>query len=329
MRPSHPNPNPRNHGHRSHNFDYNDHDQSTQDDEESRYNSRYNNTNRNRFYCNTSPDFPLRFHWLNLEEHAYKVQQHASRFMAKTFHATLSVSTHPGQQIAAVTNFYTNVANHIAAFGMAIDPCAELSSSTDDYFVSSQEAQYLGIKVMDLERHKYLTVIRLKIVPNIKCSQLQITMNQLFVSNHQDGFNMIRMRMEMHIPRIWKPHTPSAYVEQTGARPTFQLKSNLYTFQSDLNLYYQNEVSYNCTYFEMEKTNVFFGPIENDTRNMKAPLDIRNALPRDITAEVTAVYRIGHIADTICNHSSVVKGVGLDAFYGEATQPQIKYTEAP
>ena len=37
----------------------------------------------------------------------------------------------------------------------------------------------------------------------------------------------------------------------------------------------------------------------------------------------------GHIADTICNHSSIEKGVGLDAFYGEATQTRIKSTEAP
>ena len=76
-------------------------------------------------------------------------------------------------------------------------------------------------------------------------------MNQLFVGNHQDGFNMLKTLMEMHIPRIRKLNTPGAYVEQTVC-PTFKHKSNPYTFQSDLNLYYQNEASYGRTYLEME-----------------------------------------------------------------------------
>ena len=110
----------------------------------------------------------------------------------------------------------------------------------------------------------------------------------------------------MHIPRIQKPHTPSAYVEQS-ARSTFKLKSNPYTFQSDLNLYYQAEASYNRTYTEMEKTNVFLGAIANDTRYTKDTLDIRNLLPREIGDNVPPEYRLGHIADTIRNPSSVEK----------------------
>ena len=88
--------------------------------------------------------------------------------------------------------------------------------------------------------------------------------------------------MEIHIPRIRKPHTPSAYVEQTAKRPTFRLKSNPYTFQSNLNLYYQTEAVYNRTYTEMEKTNVFLGAIANDTRYTKATLHVQNLLPREI-----------------------------------------------
>ena len=79
---------------------------------------------------------------------------------------------------------------------------------------------------MDFERLKYSEAIGMKIIPNLKCPQLQITMNQCFVSINQDGFNMLKTIMAMHILRIRKPHTPSAYVEQT-AQPTFQLKSNL------------------------------------------------------------------------------------------------------
>ena len=48
-------------------------------------------------------------------------------------------------------------------------------------------------------------------------------------------------------------------------------------------------------------------------------------VPKNVPPE----YRLGNIADTICNHSLVEKGVGLDAFYGEATQFHIKSTEAP
>ena len=76
-------------------------------------------------------------------------------------------------------------------------------------------------------------------------------------------------------------------------------------------------------------TNVFLGAIENDTRCTKATLDICNVLPRDINATVPHKYRLGHIAETICNHASVEKGVGFDAYYGEATQPLIKSIEAP
>ena len=211
---------------------------------------------------------------------------------------------------------------------MVIIPFAKLSSSTIDYFVPSAESQYLGTQAMDFERLKYSEVIGMKIIPNLKCSQLQITMNQCFVSTHQDGLNILKIILEMHIPRIRKPHTPSAYAEQT-ARPTFRLKSNPYTFQSNLNLYYQTEASYNRTYTEMEKTNVFLDAIANDTRYTKAILDIRNLLPREISDNVPPEYRLGHIADTICNHSLVEKGVDLDAFYGEATQPHIKLTYAP
>ena len=72
--------------------------------------------------------------------------------MTKIFHTTLSDSVNPGKQIPSATNFYTNVANHIATYGMSIVPFAELSSSTADYFVPSPEAQYLGVQAMDLER---------------------------------------------------------------------------------------------------------------------------------------------------------------------------------
>ena len=113
------------------------------------------------------------------------------------------------------------------------------------------------------------------------------------------------------------------------ARLTFKLKSNPYTFQSDLNLYYQTEASYNRTYTETEKTNVFLGAMSNDTRYTKVILDIRDLLPREIDDNVPPEYRLGHIANIICNHSLVEKGVGLDTFYGEATQPHIKSTEAP
>ena len=181
---------------------------------------------------------------------------------------------------------------------------------------------------MDFEWLKYSTAIGLKIVPNIKCPQLQITMNQCFVSTHQDGSNMLKTLMEMHIPSIHKPHMPSAYVEQT-AQPTFKLKSNPYMFQKDLNLYYQTKKSYDKTYLDMKKPNVFLGAIKNDTRYTNAILNVINLLPQDINADIPPQYRLGHIADTICNHSSVEKGVRLNAFYGEATQPYIKYTETP
>ena len=139
---------------------------------------------------------------------------------------------------------------------------------------------------------------------------------------------MIKTILEMQIPRIPKPHTPSAYVEQT-ARRTFKLKSNPYTFQSDLNLYYQTEASYKRLYAEMEKPNVFLDAMANDSRYTKTIFDIRNLLPREIDGNVPLKYRLGYIADTICNHSSMEKGVGLDVFYEEATQPYIKSTEAP
>ena len=79
----------------------------------------------------------------------------------------------------------------------------------------------------------------------------------------------------------------------------------------------------------MEKTNVFLGAIANDTRYTKATLDVQNLLPRKIDDNVPPEYRLGNIAEAICNHSSIEKGVELDAFYGEATQPHIKSTEAP
>ena len=50
---------------------------------------------------------------------------------------------------------------------------------------------------------------------------------------------------------------------------------------------------------------------------------------RKIEDNVPPEYRLGNIANTICNHSSVEKGVGLNAFYGEATQSRIKSTETP
>ena len=74
---------------------------------------------------------------------------------------------------------------------------------------------------------------------------------------------------------------------------------------------------------------MLLGAIENDTRYTKATLDVRNLLPREIDDIVPPEYRLGTIADTICIHSSVEKGVDLDVFYGEATQPHIKSTEAP
>ena len=150
-------------------------------------------------------------------------------------------------------------------------------------------------------------------------------MNQCFVSTNQDGYNMLKTILEMHIPRIRKPHTPSAFIEQTE-HPTFQVKSNPYAFQSDLNLYYQTEAAYNRKYTEMEKTNVFLDAIANDIRYTKVTMDVRNLLPREIDDNVPPEYRLGNIADTIYNHSSADKGVGLDTFYGEVTQPHIKST---
>ena len=94
-----------------------------------------------------------------MEDHAYDVQLNATKFAQKAFHATLAVSSNPSQQIAHTTNFYTNIANHIAAFGMVIVPFAKLSSSTIDYFVPSAAAQYLGTQAMDLMRLKYLEAI--------------------------------------------------------------------------------------------------------------------------------------------------------------------------
>ena len=81
----------------------------------------------------------------------------------------------------------------------------------------------------------------------------------------------------------------------------------------------------------MEKTNVFLEAIKNDTRYTKATfLDVRNLLLREIGDNAPPEYRLGHIADTICNNPSLEKGVCLDALYGEATtQPHIKSTEAP
>ena len=229
---------------------------------------------------------------------------------------------------------------------MSIVPFAKLSFSTINYFVLSSKAQYLGTQVLDIERLKYSEAIGMKIIPNLKCPQLQITINQCFVSTHQDGFNMLKTIFEIYIPWIRKPHTPSAYVEQT-AHSTFRLKSNTYTFPRGLNLYYETKALYDRTYTEMEKTNVFIGAIANDTQYTKAALDIRNLLPREIGdnvppeyglghivdiicnhSSVEKDYRLGHIADTICSHSSVETGVGLDAFYGEATQLHIRSTEA-
>ena len=76
---------------------------------------------------------------------------------------------------------------------------------------------------------------------------------------------MLKTILEMHIPRIRKPHTPSAYIKETE-RPTFRVKSNPYIFQSNLNLYYQTEAAYNRKHTKMEKANVFLGAIANDTR---------------------------------------------------------------
>ena len=78
----------------------------------------------------------------------------------------------------------------------------------------------------------------------------------------------------------------------------------------------------------MEKTYAFLGATENNTGYTKVTLDLRNGLPDFVNAEAPPLYRPGHIADYICNHSSVEKEVGLDAFHGEATQPHIKSTEA-
>ena len=185
-----------------------------------------------------------------MEDHAYNVQQNAYKHTQRQFHAKLAVSTVLSQQIAHTTNFYTNVATHIATLGMSIVPFLKLSSSTIDYFVPSPETQSLGIQAMDFERLKYSEAIGMKIIPNLQCLQLQITMNQCFVSTNQDGYNMLKPILEMHIPRIHKPHTPSTYIEQTE-RPTFRVKSNPYTFQSDLNLYYQTEAAHNRKYTEM------------------------------------------------------------------------------
>ena len=80
--------------------------------------------------------------------------------------------------------------------------------------------------------------------------------------------------------RIRKPHIPSADIEQTEC-PTFHIKSNSCTFQSNLNLYYQTEAAYKRKYTEMEKTNAFLGAIANDTRYTKATMDVRNLLPRE------------------------------------------------
>ena len=107
------------------------------------------------------------------DDRAFEVQTSASRFMAKTFDAILPSTVNPGQKIAAATNFYTNVANHIATFGMIIAPFAKLSSSTEDYFVPSQEAQYLSIKAMDHKCQKYNAAIGLKIVPEYNESLYQ------------------------------------------------------------------------------------------------------------------------------------------------------------
>ena len=60
---------------------------------------------------------------------------------------------------------------------MTIVPFAKLSSSTIDYFVPSAAAQYLDTEAMDIERLKYLEAIGMKIIQNIKCPQLQITIN--------------------------------------------------------------------------------------------------------------------------------------------------------
>ena len=117
----------------------------------------------------------------------------------------------------------------------------------------------------------------------------------------------------MHIPRIFKPHTSSSYIEQIE-RSIFRVKSNLYTFQSDLNSYYQTEAAYNRKYMEMEKTNAFLGAITNDTKYTKATLDIWNLFPQEIEDNVSPEYRLGNITDTVCNHSSAEKGVGLDTF---------------
>ena len=62
----------------------------------------------------------------------------------------------------------------------------------------------------------------------------------------------------------------------------------------------------------MEKTNVFLGTIKPDTQCTKPTLVIRNGLPRDINAEIPTQYRLCQIADTICIHSLIDKGVGLD-----------------
>ena len=189
-------------------------------------------------------------------------------------------------------------------FGMSIVQFSKLSSITIDYFVPSPEADSLGIQAIDFECLKYSESIGMKIIPNLKCPQLQITMNQCFVSTNQDGYNMLKIILEMHIPRIFKPHTSSSYIEQIE-RSIFRVKSNLYTFQSNLNLYCQTKAVYNTKYTEMEKTDVFLGAIANDTRYTKATLDIQNLLPREIEDNVPPEYRLGNIVDTICNHSSV------------------------
>ena len=87
-----------------------------------------------------------------MEDHAYDVQHNAYKFTKKQFHTMLAVSPVPSQQIAHTINFFTNVANHIATFGMSSVPFAKLSSNTIDYFVLSPKAQSLGIQAMDLER---------------------------------------------------------------------------------------------------------------------------------------------------------------------------------
>ena len=71
------------------------------------------------------------------EDHEFEVQRNAAKLMTKIFYATLLDMVNPGKKTPATPNFYANVVNHIATYGMSVVPFAELSSSASDCFVPS------------------------------------------------------------------------------------------------------------------------------------------------------------------------------------------------